>query len=489
MDRIASHASKREDTLTFFSEVSMESREAPVLSGVPFFNLFEAWHDPLGLFMRSQRAYGDVARFRAGSFWFYFVNDVTAIHHILVDNAKNYTKSRNYRGLKLFMGEGLVTSEGDHWRRQRKLAQPAFHRERLASFADVMAKDTVAMLDRWATEPARIVDVHEEMMRLTLRIVGRTLFGCDVDGDAKEVGKALTFGLHFTNDYVESLLPLPLWVPTPKNLRFSRAKETLDKLVYRIIDERRNGEKKDDLLGMLMEATDEETGRGMSNKQLRDEVITLVVAGHETTATALTWTWYLLSRHPEVERPVQAEVATVLGGRAVVFEDVAKLVYTRMVVEEAMRLYPPVWIFERQAIADDVVAGFRLPKGAIVGISPYALHRHPAHWSNPEGFDPERFTAERSEGRPRFAYLPFGGGPRQCIGNGFAMMETVILLATIASRARLELVPGHPAVPDPLVTLRPKHGMRMSVRWRPATQSTSLPAGKTRPPAQASQTM
>jgi cytochrome P450 len=469
---------------------------APGPKGIPFFgSVFPAWRDPLSLFLDARATYGDVVRFKFGPFQYYVVNDPDVIRHVLVDNAKAYTKSRNYMGLKRVLGEGLLTSEGDHWRRQRKLAQPAFHRERLAGFADQMARATRDMLRRWASEgDASSFCVHREMMRLTFRVVGLTLFSSDVDGDAKEVGDAMDVAMHWANDHAEALVPIPPSIPTPANVRFKRAMRTLDDVVYRLIAERRaageaTGDFGADLLGMLMAARDEgdegagaDAQRGMSDRQLRDEVITMVLAGHETTANLLTWAFHLLSKHPDVERRVRDEARRVLpDGRDPALEDVRALEYTRRVLEETLRLYPPAWAFERQATCRDELGGYGIEPGSIVGFCPYVLHRHPRYWDNPEGFDPDRFLPERAEGRPRWAYLPFGGGPRLCIGNHFAMMEAQIILAMIVRDYRVELDPSHPVVVDPVITLRPKHGVRVCRRRLGAeTKATSgCPAPRT----------
>jgi cytochrome P450 len=447
-------------------------QRAPGPKGLPILgSVFPAWRDPLGLFMDTHKTYGDVARFKFGPYDYYLVSDPDVVRHVLVDGAKSYTKSRNYLGLKLVLGEGLLTSEGEFWRRQRKLAQPAFHKESMDGFARHMSQATRSMLSRWKSEDggsARTFDMHEEMMRLTFRIVGLTLFSTDVDEDAREVGEALTVAMHHANDWAESLWNFPQWVPTPKNVRFNRAMKTLDTLVYRIIDARRdagieNGPR--DLLGMLMNAVGDEEesteARGMTNKQLRDEVITLVLAGHETTANLLAWTFFALSKHPEIEDKLREEADRVLGDRDPELSDVPKLAYTKSVLEEALRLYPPAWAFERQATAPDRLGDFDIEKGAIVGIAPYVIHRHPAHWENPDAFDPSRFAAEKSASRARYAYLPFGGGPRTCIGNHFAMMEAQIILAMIVRDHRVALDPSHEVGIDPRITLRPKTGIKV----------------------------
>jgi cytochrome P450 len=453
---------------------------APGPSGVPVFgSLLDAWKNPLELFSRGIREHGDVVRFKLGPLRYMLLNDVDAVKHVLVDNAKNYTKSRNYKGLKLVLGEGLLTSEGDFWKRQRRLAQPAFHRDRLAGFVDTMGTATNSALERWEPKVGTTFDVHAEMMRLTFHIVGLTLLGANLVDDADAIGKALTTALEFANDYAEAALPLPTWVPTPRNLEFRRALKTLDDLVLRVIEERRRSNREEkDLLGMLMAVKDEEAAEGASNagmtdRQLRDEIMTLVLAGHETTANALTFTWYLLSKHPDVARRVKREVDLVLGGRTPTLADLSKLVYTRQVIDESMRLYPPAWAFERQAIADDEVNGYAVPKGTLIGMCMFTLHRNPKYWANPEGFDPDRFApdaAEKNE-RPRWAYLPFGGGPRMCIGSAFATMEAVLVLAMFAGRYRLDLPAGTNIDLVPAVTLRPRGGLPMTLLAQPARSS------------------
>jgi cytochrome P450 len=447
---------------------------APLVPGLPVVgNLFAVWRDPLEHLMHVS-TYGEVAAVRFGPMLAFLLNDPDAIHRVLIDNNRNYRKSPNYVGLKLILGEGLVTSEGDFWRRQRKLSQPAFQRDRIQAFAGAFIEETDRTLASWEGKVGETVDVHAEMMKLTLRIVSRTLFGTSIgsEEEAEECGRALTVGIRYANDYVESLIKPPRWLPTPKNRAFKRAVKTLDALVYRIIEERRqSGAQHDDLLAMLMAAT--EDGRGMSDLQLRDEVMTLVMAGHETTANALAWTFYLLSKDPAVERRLRAEVAGALGDRAPGADDAPRIKYARQVLEESMRLYPPAWIFERQAIEDDVVGGFKVPKRSIVAISPWVLHRQRALWENPEGFDPDRFAGDQE--RSRFAYLPFGAGPRQCIGMGFAMLEAQLILARVAQRFRLELVPSQKVTPEPVVTLRPRDGLEMRIR-----RQSPLAAGSSR---------
>ncbi|HEY1954258.1 MAG TPA: cytochrome P450 [Polyangiaceae bacterium] len=439
----------------------------PVLGSV-----FGALREPLELFMSATREHGDVVGFHMLHLDYVLLTNPDAIRHVLVENPKNYEKSRNYAGLKVILGQGLVTSEGEVWRRQRKLAQPAFHRERIASFVRAMDDCTSDMLARWDRESiGQTIDVHAEMMRLTFRVVGRALLSRELDGDAKAIGHALSIGLRWANDYAEALVPIPLSVPTFKNIQMKREMKKFDALIYGMIAERRASGPKDDLLSMLLDARDEETGEPMSDKLLRDELITMVSAGHETTANALSFALYMLSKHPEWARRVRDEADAVLGDRAHVgIDDVKKLATAQMVVEETMRLYPPVWTFERRALEADRVGEWEIPKDATVGISPYVLHRSPAIWPNPEAFDPTRFSAREKEARHKHAYLPFGGGPRTCIGNVFAMAEATLVLARIVQRVRLELLPGFAIALDPVVTLRPKGGLPMRLLARQAPE-------------------
>ncbi len=429
-------------------------------------SLFDAWADPLSMFTRAAAQYGDHVQLRFAWMRYFLVNDATAAHHILIENAKGYHKSPNYQGLKVILGDGLLTSEGDLWRRQRKLAQPAFHREHLKGFASTMVaatRDTVARWDREVVGKGAF-DVHAEMMRLTFRVVGQTLLGADLEADAKDFGAALNVGLKWANEYVESIVRVPPWVPTPNNLRFRKAQRTIEGVVGRVVAERKaSSEERRDLLGMLMGARDEATGEAMSDKLLMEELLTLTLAGHETTANALAFTFYLLSSHPDIARRASDEVATVLCGREPGLEDLPKMPFTKAVIEEALRLYPPAWVVERIALEADEVNGYQIPKGGIVGVSPYLMHRNPRYFENPEGFDPERWLVP-DPSRPKLAYMPFGGGPRTCIGNAFAMMELQIIVPMLLQRFQLSLVPGFKLELEPSVTLRPAKGIWMNAR-------------------------
>jgi cytochrome P450 len=390
------------------------------------------------------------------------------IEYILRRNNTNYHKGIAHQRFKSLLGEGLLTSEGKFWLKQRRLAQPAFHRQRIAGFATTMTNAAASMLEHWQSYAAngQAFDISAEMTRLTLQIVGQTLFRTDISGDeAKVVRDALYVALDYLSYRVAHFTLEPMeYIPTRRNRQYWRARRILDKVVYDIIAERRQSEEDTgDLLSMLLLARDEETGEGMSDKQLHDEVMTLVLAGHETTANTLTWTWYLLAQHADVERKLHDELASVLGGRVPVVEDLQRLPYTKMVIEESLRLYPPAWGMSRHAVADDEIRGYRVPAGSEVAVVQYVTHRHPEFWDNPEAFDPDRFTPERSAGRPNFAYFPFGGGPRLCIGNTFALMEAQLILAMIAQTYRLRLVPDQTIEPEPIITLRPRRGISMTL--------------------------
>lgn len=418
----------------------------------------EIRRDPLGFIMTVTGRYGDLVRYRADGWAATLVNHPDYIKHVLQDNNHNYTKegTPDFMMLKPMLGEGILTSEGESWLRQRRMAQPAFHRKRIEAFGRLMTDLTLLLLADWEKAAGRPLEIVKEMTQLTLRIVAKALFGYDVSGEADVFGRAV----EVLNECMGHFDPTD---PAVRQ-RFRAALTTIQQIVHQIIQERRlHPADQGDFLSMLLLAQDEETGYRMNDRQVRDQVLTLLLAGHETTAKALSWTFYLLTQHSEVEDRLAAELVAVLNGRPPTVDDLPHLPYTWMVIEESMRLYPPIWLLSRVAVADDEIGGFHIPAGSLVAISPYAMHRHPAYWDNPERFDPEHFRPERAVERPAFAYLPFSGGPRLCLGKHFASVEAHLVLATILQHFRLRLLPGHPVVPEALVTLRPHYGLPMTL--------------------------
>ena len=413
-----------------------------------------------------QREYGDIVHYKIGPQHLYLFNDPDLIKDVLVTNQKNFTKSRGLERARKLLGNGLLTSEDDFHLRQRRLAQPAFHRQRIASYGDTMTAYAHRTRSGWQNDAT--VDMHVEMMRLTLAVVAKTLFDADVDAEAAEIGKALTVAFESFNFGLLPFTELLEKLPLPYVRRFNAARDTLDRTIYRMIEERRaTNDDRGDLLSMLLMATDTEgDGSGMSDLQLRDEAMTIFLAGHETTANALTWTWYLLSQHPEVEARMHNEIDGALAGRKAGFDDLALLPYTRMVLAESMRLYPPAWAIGRRAINSFEARGYTIPGRSVVLMSQYITHRDPRFFPDPERFDPERWTTDAQAARPKFSYFPFGGGSRVCIGEQFAWMEGILLVATLAQQWKMRLVPGHPVDIQPLITLRPRHGMRMTLERR-----------------------
>jgi cytochrome P450 len=352
----------------------------------------------------------------------------------------------------------LIGSEGDFWLRQRRLIQPAFLRERVASYGANMVAAAERRLAAW--QHGETHDMQVEMAQITLEIVAQALFGADVTAECRHVGIALEEALRCFVARMQNPIILPEWVPTPTSLRLRRAVRRLDAIVYRMIEERRRRrEERDDLLSLLLHAQDEDGSR-MTNQQLRDETMTLFLAGHETTALALTWTWYLLAQHPEVEARLVDELERVVGGRTPTVADMSRLRYTERVIQEVMRLYPPVYAIGREAVQDCVIGGYHVPAGTTLLMSQWVMHRHPRYFPAPEVFNPDRWTEEHAKRLPKYAYFPFGGGPRVCIGNTFAMLEAVLVLATLAPKVHFSLLPGHPVRPRPLVTLRPEYGIK-----------------------------
>ena len=423
--------------------------------------------DPLNCLIDASQ-YGPIADLGANT---YSVSDPAMIKHILQDNHRNYDNRQTPTLLRLrpLLGRGLVLNEGESWLHQRRLMQPAFHRKRLATLATMMTDEAARLVQRWQTPVAggSPISISREMTQVTMQIILKSMFSTDIEGEFNDISQAIQVALAQISKRVMSLVSVPESWPTPGNRAFDAAIKTLDTYVYRIIEERRrSGKERDDLLGMLLAARDEDTGEGMSDTQLRDEVMTLFLAGHETTANLLTWAWYLISTNLEVEQRLHAEIDSVLGERLPTMADLPALSYTRMIIDETLRLYPIAWLISRQPNQDDNVGGYRVPAGATVLLSPYVIHHSPAYWENPEQFDPERFSPERSANRPRYAYFPFGGGPRQCIGNSFAQMEAQLIIATIAQSYRLRLLPGEQVVLKSAITLIPENPIQMTVHPR-----------------------
>ena len=421
-----------------------------------------------------QRDYGDVVRIRLGPVNALAIFHPDAIQRVMQDNQSNYSKETlAFTSMKLVVGNGLISSNGDFWLRQRRLMQPAFHKDRINLLCDMIAQQTQMILDplESAVKSGQAVNMSHEMMNLTLGIATQSLFGSrvqDVDGNLGETMRHLMSDTTFRFEH--PFYP-PLWFPASRNRNLNAALNRLDEVIYGIFAERRKypGEK-NDLLEMMMEAQLEEsevTGghpRRMTDKQLRDEVVTLMLAGHETTSVNLCWTLYLLSQHPEVEARLRRELDDVLSGRPPRLEDLPRLEYTRMVRDESMRLYPPVWLTERKSLKEDVLCGYNIPAGKTIAITQYVTHRHPEFWKNPETFDPERFSAERSVGRHDYAFFPFSGGQRQCLGKNLALLETQMILAMLLQRYHFELEPGWKVIKEPELSLRLKGGLWMRLK-------------------------
>ena len=421
--------------------------------------------DPIVLFQQLAKQYGDVVHHELGRQHILFLNDPELIREVLVNQNDTFEKERTVRRSELLLGKGMITAEGAAHRRQRQAAAPAFHRQRIGAYAQAMVENALRTRENW--QGGTLVDVSLSMMELGLAIVAQTLFGTALGAEARQLAAAINTIMGMYNYMIvmpaaEVLVNLPL----PKVGTFKRARGRLDATVYRMIEEHRRGGRAGDLLSMLLEAFP----NAEDTPYLRDQVITIFLAGYETIANALSWTWYLLSQNPQAEENFHAEVDAVLGGRLPAVEDLPRLRYTEMVLAESMRLYPPAWAMGRRALRDFELGPYRLPARTTVLMSQYVMHRDPRYYPDPLRFDPERFTPEAKAGRPKLAYFPFGAGPRQCIGESFAWMEGVLALATIGQKWRLALAPGQKVEPQPLITLRPKHGLRMRVEPRARNQ-------------------
>ena len=416
--------------------------------------------------MRAVASHGDIVKWYFGPFAVVHVNHPDLIREVLVRKASSFYKTRQAkRNLSEVTGNGILISDGDFWLQQHKLVQPALDATRIQSYADIMVDHTLRRLEQW--EPEQELNIWEQMSSLSLGIVAKSLFDADVSDVAYRVAEIAAEGQASINRRFNRFFDPPRWLPIEENRRRKERKEGLDAIIMPIIEQRReSGEQHGDLLDMLLSAQGEESGIGMSDRQVRDEAVTLFLAGHETTALALTWTWYLLAQHPEVEARLYNELERELRGRPPSFEDLKLLPYLRAVLDESMRLYPPAWVISREVVEPVEIGGYPLKKGQVVFISPYGLHRDPTWFDDPDRFDPDRFLGQRREALPKYAYIPFGAGPRVCVGNNFALMEVKLVLATTAQRFALRLLPGQAIEKEALVTLRPRHGIRMRLEMR-----------------------
>ena len=429
-------------------------------------NLAEYKKDPIGMLLRLRAEYGDVVRNRLGPFLTHALGHPDHVKHVLQDNNTNYVRGRFYENFKLFFGDGLLTTDGDFWRRHRRIAQPLFHRRHVETYSDAVTTSVSRLLHRWEPYAWRNeeIDIVPEMMWMSLSILGKIAFNVDISDTAERVGPAVRHGL-------EAMMPqgnmndfIPAWAPTPHNARIKKAKAALDVIMDDIIAQhRQQPESTSDLIAMLLAARDKD-GKGLSDQEVHDEVMTVFLAGHETTGSGLSWALYEVSRHPHALAKLRAELDSVLGDRDPSVDDMPNLPYLQMVVQEALRLHPPIWGYTRDALEDDEIGGYRIPAGSSIFVSPYVTHRHPAFWRNPEAFDPERFDPKHEEKRHKFAFFPYGGGPRQCIGLHVANLQLWMAVAMIARRFDLALAPGHPVEHGALVSLRPLHGIKMTLR-------------------------
>jgi cytochrome P450 len=444
------------------------TRIPPGPKGLPIVGVsFELLRDALGLLRRIAREYGDIVRIPVAFGERILLNHPDWIEQLLVIQQSKFHKSAlSKEATERLLGQGLLISEGDFWRRQRRLAQPAFQRARITEYAATMVEIAGRHLQEWHGGEQR--DMAHEMMALTLDIAVRTLFGTTLPNEAKQVGQAMTFLMRYSLGRARSPVNIPASWPTPRNRRANREYEFLDSLVYRIISERQaqgNSTHHTDLLSLLMAAMDED-GSQMTPRQLRDETMTIFLAGHETTALTLAWTWYLLSQNPAAEARLHEELRGVLAGRAPEIKNIERLPYLQAVVNEVLRLYPAAYVLARTSIAPCTIGGYDFPAGSTFLASQWVMHRDARYYDDPDAFRPERWLDGLMGRLPAGAYFPFGDGPRRCIGQNFALMELVLVTATVAQHFRFRLVPGHPVVPEPLVTLRPRYGIQMTVEAR-----------------------
>lgn len=429
--------------------------------GKPFIGMIpEMMGDMLGMFMDMTREYGGVVQFKLFGKPYLLVTNPDYVKHILQDNYRNYIRGRSVETGRVLLGDGLPLTDGDFWLRERRLMQPAFHRQRLFGLVEKMTEAIAARLDGWKT--VNEVEIESEMSQLTLTIIIQAMFSARASGRIQDLAEAFKTASKFMLWRSQQMWAPPLWIPVPKNAAYNKALKTLNDIVYPLIEEARKNPA-NDLLDMLLEARDEQTGEGMTDRQVRDEVVTIFFAGHETSAASMTWMFYLLSQHSDVEMKLRKEITEVLGSRTPTFADLPKLTYTQKVIQETLRLYPAAYLFAREAVGDQILDGYKIPAGTMIFITPYVTHRDTRFWAGPEGFDPERFNPDQIAQRPSHVYFPFGEGPHICIGNNFAMTEMQLILTMALQRFHFQLAPDQKIGLMPEATLRPKYGLRMNI--------------------------
>jgi len=447
------------------NEARSTSKIIPGPRGLPLLGVMpEMVGDMLGLFTKTAREYGGITQFKLLNKPYFLITDPDYVKYILQDNYKKYIRGRSVETGRVLLGNGLPLIDGDFWLRERRLLQPAFHRERFQTLTTTAGNVVDSFMNSWAdkAKAKQMIDMDNEMMRLTLTVIIKSMFSADMDDKIIALSHAFNVASKFMLWRSQQMWAPPLSVPIPRNVEYNRALKVLNETIYPLIaDSRKNP--KDDLLGMMLEMRDEETGEGMTDGQARDEVVTIFFAGHETTAASMTWAFYLLSQHPDIEKRLRAEVKSVLNGRVPTFADLPKLTYMGEVINEVLRLYPAAYLFAREAIEDDVIDGYTIPAKTLIFITPFITHRDPKYWNDPEKFDPERFTPENVASRPKHVYYPFGEGPHVCIGNNFALMEMQLILAASLQRFKLTLDPAQKIAFKPEATLRPKYGMKFKV--------------------------
>ncbi len=446
----------------------MKGKRIPRLKGNTIFSSGNGLRkNPLNFLIEKDKAYPGILHWKFLHLDVVQLTDPKLVRFVLQTNQKYYVKSTMYNQLKLLLGQGLVTSEGKLWKSQRKMIQPSFHKQHINNLFDEMLSCTNELIMDWkeAAQKGGKIDFADEMMKITLQIIGKTMLSADFRTEAKSVGVTLTYLLKALEKRVLRGVNFPIWVPTAANLEFKRKRKVLDDIVYKVIGDRRErGHAKGDLLDMLMESRYEDTGEAMPDNLLRDELMTVFLAGHETTATALTWTFYLLSKHPDVYQKLKKEVKEVVGDGELTFQHLHQLKYTKACLNESMRLFPPVWVIGRGATEDNMVGDYFIKKGTTVLMSPYIVHRHPDYWKNPEVFEPERWETEEVKEMDKYAYFPFAAGPRMCIGNNFALLEADIILTKVIQQFDFKYLGESEPVMDPTLTLRVKEGMPMQIR-------------------------